>query len=64
MPTIARGLMQPGIFCRSKTNFMEAINILQHSNNIPEKSQRFDNNQDSTSATHLFLLAVVFSSSY
>lgn len=43
---------------------MEAINILQHSKNIPEKSQRVDNNQDSTSATHLFLLAVVFSSSY
>lgn len=43
---------------------MAAINILQHSNNILEKSQRVDNNQDSTSATHLLLLDVVFSSSY
>lgn len=44
---------------------MAAINILQHSNNIPEKSRRkVDNDQDPTLANHLFLLVVVFPSGY
>lgn len=44
---------------------MAAINIIQHSNSIPEKSQRkADNDQAATSPNHLFLLVVVFPSGY
>lgn len=39
---------------------MAAINIFQHSNSIPEKSQRkADNYQATKSPNHLFLLVVV-----
>lgn len=44
---------------------MAAINIIQHCNSIPEKSQRkADNDQAATSPNHLFLLVVVFPSGY
>lgn len=44
---------------------MAAINIIQHSNSIPEKSQRkADSDQAPTSPNHLFLLVVVFPSGY
>lgn len=57
--------MRSGIFCRSKTKFIASINILQHSNSIPEKSQRkAENNQDPTLANDLFLLIVICPSGY
>lgn len=44
---------------------MASINILQHSNSIPEKSQRkAEKNQDPTLANDLFLLIVVGPSGY
>lgn len=44
---------------------MAAINIFQHGNSIPEKSQRkADKNQAATSPNHLFLLIGVFPSGY